>query len=255
MCNAYNHDDSCDCGWGGVGYRGTPAGAIRTLRISRSDQHPHFDTETRPSKCPICGDPVFFHSNGNGDAVYFDELGPPWPKHACFEHQPLLQTAEQHGLSDIYSHDERPTSLELYGRRSITERLASRLAMSRSPDAVVAGVVSRRDGWSGRIAGPNKPMSTMQGAVGDVLTIASKTRLMLDVYFGMNFMRRPVGQIMRVECTSGSIRDMGVLVATGWTIIDPCVSEEPLPKCTVCGRTLFARTENQKHWWCDCQAT
>jgi hypothetical protein len=26
---------------------------------------------------------IFFHTNGNGDCVFFDDLGPPWPKHAC----------------------------------------------------------------------------------------------------------------------------------------------------------------------------
>ena len=33
--------------------------------------------------CPICGAEVFFHQNEFGSRVYFDELGPPWPKHPC----------------------------------------------------------------------------------------------------------------------------------------------------------------------------
>jgi len=32
----------------------------------------------------MCGEEVFFHTNGFGDLVVFDELGPPWPKHGCF---------------------------------------------------------------------------------------------------------------------------------------------------------------------------
>ncbi|MCV6613160.1 MAG: hypothetical protein OIF55_20595 [Amphritea sp.] len=41
---------------------------------------------TRPTKCWWCDKPVFFHSNGNGDAVLLDELsGAPWPVHACWE--------------------------------------------------------------------------------------------------------------------------------------------------------------------------
>lgn len=35
------------------------------------------------AKCPVCGDPVFFYQNQFGSKVYFDDLGPPWPKHAC----------------------------------------------------------------------------------------------------------------------------------------------------------------------------
>lgn len=33
--------------------------------------------------CPVCGKPVFFYQNEHGSRVYFDELGPPWPKHPC----------------------------------------------------------------------------------------------------------------------------------------------------------------------------
>jgi len=38
----------------------------------------------RPNaKCPVCGAPVFFYQNEFGSRVFFDELGPPWPKHPC----------------------------------------------------------------------------------------------------------------------------------------------------------------------------
>ncbi len=33
--------------------------------------------------CPVCGAPVFFYQSSNGGRVFFDELGPPWPKHPC----------------------------------------------------------------------------------------------------------------------------------------------------------------------------
>lgn len=31
----------------------------------------------------MCGAEVFFYSNELGSRVYFDDLGPPWPKHPC----------------------------------------------------------------------------------------------------------------------------------------------------------------------------
>lgn len=37
------------------------------------------------ARCPRCGDPVFYYENENGSKVYFDHLGPPWPKHNCIE--------------------------------------------------------------------------------------------------------------------------------------------------------------------------
>lgn len=35
------------------------------------------------ASCPVCGAAVFFYANEYGSRVYFDELGPPWPKHPC----------------------------------------------------------------------------------------------------------------------------------------------------------------------------
>lgn len=35
------------------------------------------------ANCPVCGAEVFFYQNEFGSKVYFDELGPPWPKHPC----------------------------------------------------------------------------------------------------------------------------------------------------------------------------
>jgi transcription elongation factor Elf1 len=32
---------------------------------------------------PVCGNPVFFYASPFGGRVFFDELGPPWPKHPC----------------------------------------------------------------------------------------------------------------------------------------------------------------------------
>ena len=35
------------------------------------------------AQCPVCGEAVFFYSNSAGSAVFFDEVGRPWPKHPC----------------------------------------------------------------------------------------------------------------------------------------------------------------------------
>lgn len=40
---------------------------------------------TKPTKCWWCRGPVYFHTNGFGDCVLFDELGWPWPIHSCWE--------------------------------------------------------------------------------------------------------------------------------------------------------------------------
>src|SRR5688572_22851308 len=35
------------------------------------------------ASCPVCGERVFFYQSILGGRVFFDELGPPWPKHPC----------------------------------------------------------------------------------------------------------------------------------------------------------------------------
>lgn len=85
MCNAYNHPPGCTCGWGGEGHVGG-GGAYSTIssfRDYRVREWVHEDF-TRPTKCPECGAEVYFIRH-NGGSVWVDELGWPWPKHACFD--------------------------------------------------------------------------------------------------------------------------------------------------------------------------
>jgi hypothetical protein len=83
MCNAWNHPQECRCGWGGDGHTGKRLdGAHYTQWVPPLDFS--FESYTRPNaSCPACGQPVFFYSSPDGGRVFFDELGPPWPKHPC----------------------------------------------------------------------------------------------------------------------------------------------------------------------------
>jgi hypothetical protein len=95
MCNAWNHAFGCDCGWGG-GYNGgrTYTGQADAVYSPISDYYVyqsgvfrwrHYeDNFCRPTYCPICREEVFFVRH-NGGSVWFDSLGKPWPKHACFD--------------------------------------------------------------------------------------------------------------------------------------------------------------------------
>ena len=35
------------------------------------------------ARCPVCIADVFFYQSPDDGRVFFDELGPPWPKYAC----------------------------------------------------------------------------------------------------------------------------------------------------------------------------
>lgn len=88
MCNAWNHTPDCVCGWGGSGHLGR-----RGFGASSNDRAGFWwipsITQTRESytvpnaACPVCGASVFFYQSPSGGRVFFDELGPPWPKHPC----------------------------------------------------------------------------------------------------------------------------------------------------------------------------
>src|SRR5439155_8811747 len=90
MCNAWKHPPpGCTCGWGGEGHLGRrDAGHVADkalpLPIVTARTYWRIDSYTNPNaKCPVCGIRVYFYQSQNGRRVFFDELGPPWPKHPC----------------------------------------------------------------------------------------------------------------------------------------------------------------------------
>lgn len=84
MCNAKNHRAYCPCAFGPRAGPGTdqrfPASgdlfSVSTPHRVTSYSHPN-------ATCPVCGVAVFFYQSEHGGRVFFDELGPPWPKHPC----------------------------------------------------------------------------------------------------------------------------------------------------------------------------
>lgn len=93
MCNAWNHPPGCPCGWGGYGYRGGSIGLPHSSAWSST-----WASYVNPSAaCPVCGASVFFYQSPNGGRVFFDQLGPPWPKHPCTDtgSQPLFRAVDQ----------------------------------------------------------------------------------------------------------------------------------------------------------------
>lgn len=67
-------------------------GANSSLMAARANQSATARYVNPNADCPVCGQAVFFYQNEYGSRVYFDELGPPWPKHSCMDqsatHQP-----------------------------------------------------------------------------------------------------------------------------------------------------------------------
>lgn len=92
-CNAWNHPPGCPCGWRGGNHGGGRRGGyhpnvyaefvLNSLSWSRSRAE-GVSSYTNPNAyCPVCGKPVFFYRSQYNGRVFFDHLGPPWPKHGC----------------------------------------------------------------------------------------------------------------------------------------------------------------------------
>lgn len=85
----HNHHASCMCGWcvnlGGrvrpIIYRSADPIYCGTKRPFSFTSYSSFTIPN--ASCPVCGSSVYFYQSPSGGRVFFDELGPPWPKHPC----------------------------------------------------------------------------------------------------------------------------------------------------------------------------
>lgn len=73
------------------------------------------------TRCPSCGETVWFFSCSCGSKIYFDQLGYPWEPHECREFRlkrevSLIQNAERLSSDEIYQMimaHERRTGVEV----------------------------------------------------------------------------------------------------------------------------------------------
>ena len=105
-CNGNNHPPHCSCDfrggrWGG--YRNfDPLSHALSPRPRQLGRQLGTTTTlaggyTNPTaRCPQCGSRVYFYQSPYGGRVYFDSLGPPWPKHPCTDRSQASQTAAQY---------------------------------------------------------------------------------------------------------------------------------------------------------------
>lgn len=108
MCNAANHLPSCDCGFGGsTGGGGWHWGTVSNFAQQYAapsfgwarDRGGTVESYVNPNAhCPVCGCPVFFYRSPHNGRVFFDSLGPPWPKHRCTDNRREPQRTTQSWL-------------------------------------------------------------------------------------------------------------------------------------------------------------
>jgi hypothetical protein len=88
---AHNHPWGCGCNWCN-NYAGKGGGGRRTVAVSSPLQAQSLvrapsveEAQTVRTRCPRCGDEVWFHRAWNGGCAWFDRLGQPWDIHDCFK--------------------------------------------------------------------------------------------------------------------------------------------------------------------------
>lgn len=81
------------------------------------------------AKCPVCGASVFYYQNEHGSKVFFDELGPPWPKHPC-ENNSLYES----GRTNIDGLGPSAPVVRAAGERELIDRYRRDLSIDRRRD-------------------------------------------------------------------------------------------------------------------------
>lgn len=123
-CNAWNHPPDCSCGWGGDtgarGYRVSSVGIqLADGRLWNKSARPKIESYVNPNAlCPVCGAKVFFYQSETGGRVFFDKLGPPWPKHPCTDNSYYKTPASRKEIliaaSSSMAAGMRPKQADLY---------------------------------------------------------------------------------------------------------------------------------------------
>lgn len=79
----HNHYADCACGWCLKYGRSRPAKVLYWGGVSTPSFGSYASFTIPNASCPVCGASVYFYQSPTGGRVFFDELGPPWPKHPC----------------------------------------------------------------------------------------------------------------------------------------------------------------------------
>ena len=82
-----------------------------------------------PTRCGYCRQQIFYYENERGSKVFFDSLGPPWPKHRCAQYTDSQKSSHRKsdgGWLKIENGSEiRPSR----NRRNYTKQPAEGIAM------------------------------------------------------------------------------------------------------------------------------
>jgi hypothetical protein len=197
--------------------RGAPREGVGALATghARSDLG---EPLTHPTVCPVCGAEIFFHTNGNGDVVFFDELGWPWPKHPCLASEEGIRvasrSAEVHAVATLLV---RPSFIPLPRGLSPAEFDAACV------DRAIHGVVVRTKEVTLWWARGDSVIRQRLDAL--ALTLYTGTQHAVRVYVPRRT-RINVGEVVKITCTVRELNGRSALWAGAVQVVEPNASED-----------------------------
>jgi hypothetical protein len=118
QCQGHNHAPGCTCGYNPIYVTGNQqhSNSSKIFLKSTISQKRFLSLSTFPAKgsrnfgtsCKFCGKKIFFVRHNDGCA-FFDELGWPWPKHACLRMRQSLSNAFSFPKFSFMQEVESPT--------------------------------------------------------------------------------------------------------------------------------------------------
>jgi hypothetical protein len=169
---------------------------------------------THPTVCPLCGAIIFFHTNGNGDCVFFDDLGPPWPKHACLCSEDGVRAASRSGeLMRLVDRLAAPTHIAAPAGCPIHEFDGTEVGR------LVVGVVlsnKQRKAWR---SNPGTAVRQAVQVLAVTLQLGPKKLLRVYTPVGVHFR---VGDVVQLAPREETLDGRSVLYAeSGSTVVPP----------------------------------
>lgn len=185
-----------------------PSGGCRGYSSTASGREKPAEAFTHPTTCPYCEAQIFYHTNGYGDSVFFDDLGKPWDKHPCFDTS-SPGWARTSAVAQHVAQQRRPPTIIAAPSRA--RPLGFEKAVARQElVGLVLSVVEIRV----HLQRQQDVVASIQSVFVVVLVTAENE--LVTVYVAPA--RRPrIGTVIRVAVVPAQVDDMLVLYATTFT--------------------------------------
>lgn len=146
----HNHYSDCTCGWCvndgrrevTVSVRRLDAWSLLTRNAVRSVAACFLNPNAR---CPVCRAPVFFYANEFGSRVFFDDLGPPWPKHPCTDNSRRPEVSSFEAATPLPVRRARGLTRELIDAANVAGIFRGKVFGTTKPHAWTLHVVTSVD--------------------------------------------------------------------------------------------------------------